>query len=79
MKEFTKEEAKEIQQRIGVANWDLNYYTFCELLGIGSNQSNYSLGLFKQLQELNRALSAYDADNFTKLLNYCLTKPTKTE
>jgi len=71
---MTPEQVKEFQKAIGVAEWKLDLWRFAEALGSDADH-DYIKEKFRALQDLNRALSKFDAATLARVINVAEEQP----
>lgn len=61
------ETIKQLQQAVGRASWKLDLWRFAEALGSDADH-DYTRSKFGELQALDKALSAFDAETLARIV-----------
>ena len=65
---ITIEEVKQFQKAVGTAAWKLDLWKFAEAMGQDADHE-YTKDKFRQLNALSKAMSAFDTETLTKIIN----------
>lgn len=68
MEGMTIDEVKQFQKAIGKAAWNLDLWKLAEVLGSNA-EHDWTKEKFKQLSELSRAASMFDAETLARIIN----------
>jgi hypothetical protein len=76
---MTEEQVKQLIEALSSAQWNLDYYQFCDVLGVPQDQREHTYwqDKFFHLRELTSAINKFNAEALCKLANYKTLQPVQ--